>query len=244
MIVEGIVSQQLARDVSDQFFALLHLIVEVCGNHSSSAKEHMVYVWLTKTVPTIFAMAAPEDGFNDSVAEFFQRSKWWLMKLRFIDYLLVTGFDCGEIPHNENKDFSGLEKDKLGLRLVHGYFHLRPKKVVSFEQGASLDNECLLILITSAWQCAKALQYQVPEMWSYLVDNPDTILTGFQLFSRKISKLKTLRRSGSSGSGSTPKKREEQRELQNERISMYMLLLHAMIREITGNASDTKKLKL
>ena len=232
LLATGIASLQLAASVKDSYFALLHLVVEVCG--SGPDPEAAMFIWCSKQLPSELEAAA--ENYNDSLAELLQHSQWWAMKLRFINVLLMQKFDSAEVKKKAAIQ-EPLARTQQGSRMVHAYFHLRPKHNVQTGLEESVNNETLVLLVASAWQCAKALQRSTPELWSELVANRDVILDAFHKFEPKINRLKKLR--GAPGSQTT--------EAQGERISVYMVLLKALIEEISTNEAEesmTKKLKV
>jgi hypothetical protein len=91
-IGKGIGSQLLTRDVSDSYFALLHLLVEVCGHPSSNEREKFVEIWFNTAGTPLLEASSPV--VNDSLAELLQRSQWHSMKLIWVNGVLLSRFDA------------------------------------------------------------------------------------------------------------------------------------------------------
>ncbi len=239
IVMEGIGSGQLPRQVSDSYFALLHLLVDVCGNRAMPEFENSVFVWLSGTgVPVL--ESASGNNVNDRLAELLQRSKWCSMKLQFVNAILMTRFGAVENVRKRGEAPLDLHsKAKQGERLVHGYFHLKAQTglaVGASSEDRSFDNESLVILVTSAWQSAKALQQEMPALWEYLMQNLEQIRSGFKMFQDKIARLSRLRTA---------------HEGESERILLYMCLLNALIEQLpaspataSGGSAESPKKRL
>jgi hypothetical protein len=222
IVVEGIGSRVLPRHVSDTYFALLHLLVDVCGSPLQPEFEKTVFIWLAGTGMAALEAASGEST-NDSLAELLQRSKWHSMKLQLVNAVLMTRFDSSELSRKAGDLLKDVHsKAKLGERLVHLYFHLKAKAGLQVGEDRSFDNESLVIFVTSAWQSAKALQHELPQLWEYLLQNADAIRSGFTTFQERIDRLSRMR---NATKGET------------ERVVLYMTLLRALIHQICGGAS-------
>ncbi len=237
-VVEGIGSQLLSRDVSDSYFALLHLLVDVCGHSSNSEREKFVEIWWCTAGTSV--LEASSQNVNDSLAELLQRSQWHSMKLTWVNFVLMTRFDSKEVMKKTRHLLEDPQnKSKLGEKLVHVYFWLKAKiggngdaKDAEMEDR-SFDNESLVIFVASAWQSARVLADQNPILHDYLMSHKQEIRTGFEFFDARIKKLSVLR--------GTKNKSENL----SERVVMYMTLLRAIIESFLGEAgeSSAKKLK-
>ena len=229
IVLEGIGSRLLSREVSESYFALLHLLVEVCGTRALPQYESSVTIWLTTTGLPIFEAAAGDDV-NDAVAELLQRSKWYSTKLTLVNYMLMTRFDQSELSKAVRTEalVEPLGKSRAGDRLVQVYFGLKAQSglkagAVSKEETTKhFDNETLVILVASAWQSAMALRHELPALWEHLMASGDAILAGFSSFETKIDKLSRLR--GTQGQT-------------QERVAMYMALLKALMNSLEDRES-------
>ena len=225
IVMEGIGSRVLPRHVSDTYFALLHLLVDVCGSPAHPEFESTAFVWLSGT--GIAALeAASGNSVNDSLAELLQRSKLHSMKLQLVNAMLMTRFDSSELSKKHGDLLKDLHsKSKLGERLVHLYFHLKAKTGLQGSDTRTFDNESLVIFVTSAWQSAKALQHEMPQLWEYLMQNADLIRSGFATFQERIDRLSRMR---GAAKGET------------ERVVLYMALLKALIDQLCGGGGAAR----
>lgn len=118
LLFEGIASRRLARHVSDTYFALLHLLVEVCGR-SNAARASMVEVWLGTTGVTLLEEGG--GGFNDSLAELLQRAEWWSFKLCLVNQLLVSKFVQSDVKRTDLLETATSTRFQAD-RMCHVYF--------------------------------------------------------------------------------------------------------------------------
>lgn len=209
---------QLENDVSETYFALLHVLVDVCGNRAMRECEEAVHIWLTRAGMGVVESSA--ESFNDSLASLLHRSTWWHMKLQLANTLLLTRFDKQEVRDQQlvldpQKAFS---MSHAGERLLKCYFHLRP---VASKRGTPsptessefrFDPESLVILVATAWQCAGRMRDEFPELWGYLTENKQAVEQAFGVFEGKITRLSSMRDGKNAA-----------------RVSMYMSLLKALI---------------
>ena len=219
ILFEGIASLQLERNVSDTYFQLLHLLIDVCGNKADPDRESAVFVWLVTTgVPLMESCA---ENFNDSLAELLDRSKWWRMKLQFVNTLLLQRFDTKEV-----KQKTLLEEESnvsvVGERLVHVFFFVRPRNQKSQQtqdegEDVIYDSETLVILVATAWQCACSMKEEWPELWNYLLSQKEVLENNFEMFMKKLARLSSLRGN---------------EERTNLRSNMYCSLLGGVIQDI------------
>ncbi len=144
------------------------------------------------------------------------------MKLQLVNAMLMTRFDSSELSKRAGDLLKDVHsKAKLGERLVHLYFHLKAKSGLQQGEDRSFDNESLVIFVTSAWQSAKALQHELPQLWDYLLLHADAIRSGFAVFQERIDRLSRMRHAAKG---------------ESERVVLYMTLLRALIDQICSNA--------
>jgi hypothetical protein len=96
---------------------------------------------------------------------------------------------------------------------------------LSANEDRSFDNESLVIFVTSAWQSAKALQHEMPQLWEYLMQNSELIRSGFATFQDRIDRLSRMR---GAHKGET------------ERVVLYMALLKAVIDQLCGGGGAAR----
>src|SRR3990167_715670 len=113
--------KELSRDQSDILFALLYLIIEVCGHGATN--KLAIEVWFSgKGIETLEESAY----FSDAIAEFLQRCDSWAFKLDFVNNLLTRQFSWYGIRKIKS---ATPEKALLVDRLCLDYFRLEIKKV-------------------------------------------------------------------------------------------------------------------
>jgi hypothetical protein len=244
ILIEGIGSQLLSRDVSDSYFALLHLLVDVCGHASNNEREKYVEIWFT-TAGLPLLEAASQDV-NDSLAELLQRSQWHSMKLTWVSFVLMTRFDAKEISSKSKKYLEDPQnKSKIGERLVFVFFWLKAKGGEARKdegpvelEDRSFDNESLVIFVASAWQSARVLAASNPSLLEYLNSHRAEIRLGFEFFDARIKRLSVLR-------GKRSSSQSQSTEKTSERVVMYMTLLRAIISGFIDEAQEptSKKVK-
>lgn len=222
IVVEAIGSLQLSRAVSDTYFALLALLVPVCGHGANRLRHDAVMLWL---VQSGVALLECNPVFTDSLAELLLRADWWLHKLDFVNRLLMQKFLRSDVKGAGKEyvdDAKTLNPALAGERLCLVYFYLRPyDRQSQSSQQESFDSETLVILVSSAWQCALSLRQSHPHMWRVVQQRQEEVWQGLEAFTGKVKRLASMR--GNSQETS-------------QRTSWYMTLLQSMVHTLLVHA--------